>query len=416
MPTDSFVTPEVVAGSLRIGDHRNLSRLTTWALLGFGFMAARFLTRREHVLTIDSKPDVVHVVANPVAHGARLSVVVSESLGSSSLVRVTDARMASTTVSVDLDAAGLSPRSMSGILSRAHLLRALRLRAGAGSAVRPISPNRLYREYLFLAQAVRYFAAEETLRAIAKSTTVLTDFDRHAYSQPWIEAAKHHGLRTITMVHGSPNVQNYVPMLADTALIWGDVQAEWLSHHSPSTVSTIIGRPDLEVRGTDAGPLQRAVICHSAETLMESELALLLSAIATMREAGVRSVLRLHPSVAVDQVTGPWATVMEQAEETVASRDSFVASLGSGDGVIVVTSTSAIEALTAGYRVLVLADPGRELPSDLEAMNIESSNTLDDFMHDGRAASTLGLRIVAHTGREAQERLSLAMQQAVTQH
>lgn len=403
-----------VVRSLDVGDHRDLDRLTARAILGFSVMAACFLTRRERAITIGGAPDVVHVVANPVAHGARLSIAVAEALVGMKVARVADARVADPVIGVDVDAAGLSPRSMRAVFSRRTLAHALRLRlATSRSALCPISRNWLYREYLFIAQAVRYFVARDTLGAVPGATAVLADFDRSAYARPWIAAATEMGLRTVTMMHGSPNARYYVPVLADTALVWGQVQAEWLSLHSPLTASTIVGRPELEAAVVDTSPMRRVVVCHSAEQLTQSELELLLSSLLALRDRGIRSVLRLHPTVPAAQVTGSWAEVMAHADSTVASRDSFVASLAAGDGVIVVSSTSAVEALTAGYRVLVLADTNRELASDLEVMRSEPSNTLEELIHGSVGALRMRENIVAYTGSAASRHLTAALQSLI---
>ncbi|MEV7472213.1 hypothetical protein AB0N33_00685 [Pseudarthrobacter oxydans] len=411
----SPATPTEVIESLDVGDHRNLSRLSVRALLGFALMGFRFVTRRTYSVRPMGAPEIVHVIANPVAHGAALSSAVSDSLSGMKVARIADARLADPTIGVDFDAAGLSPRSMSAILSRGHLARAIRLRTSTPrSAVRSLSTSWLYSEYLFVAQAVRYFVAEDVLATIPDSTTVLTDFDRHAYARPWVVAAKRRGLPTVTMMHGSPNARYYVPVLADTALVWGQAQVEWLSRHSPDTVARTIGRPELEAGITDTTPLKRAIVCHSAEDLTSGEANRMASAISMIQARGIRVSLRLHPS-ATSGAGATWSPVQNIADETIMSRGSFVASLAPGDGVVVVTSTSAVEALTTGYRVLVLADAERDLPSDLEAMRSLPSNTVETFLNDHEIEHSFREGIVAHTGEEARRKLkSVLAQQGVS--
>lgn len=406
----SPATPAEVIESLDVGDHRNLSRLPVRALLGFALMGFRFVTRRTYSVRPIGVPEIVHVIANPVAHGAALSSAVSDSLSGMKVARIADARIADPTIGVDFDAAGLSPRSMSAILSRGHLARAIRLRTSTPySAVRSLSTSRLYSEYLFLAQAVRYFVAEDVLATIPDSATVLTDFDRSAYARPWVVASKRRGLPTATMMHGSPSTR-YVPVLADTALVWGQAQAEWLSRHSPDTVARTIGRPELEAGVTDATPLKRVIVCHSAEDLTSGEADRMTSAISMLQARGIRVSLRLHPS-ATSGAGASWSPVENIADETIMSRGSFVASLAPGDGVLVVTSTAAVEALTAGYRVLVLADAERDLPSDIEAMRAQPSNTVETFLNGHESGHGFREGIVAHTGADARRKLKSVLAQ-----
>lgn len=407
----SPATPTEVIESLDVGDHRNLSRLPVRALLGFTLMGYRYVTRGTYSVRPMGAPEIVHVIANPVAHGAALSSAVSDSLSGMKVARIADARLADPTIGVDFDAAGLSPRSMSAILSRSHLARAIRLRTSTPrSAVRSLSTSWLYSEYLFVAQAVRYFIAEDVLATVPDSTTVLTDFDRHAYARPWVVAAKRRGLPTATMMHGSPNRRNYLPVLADTALVWGQAQAEWLNRYSPDTVARTIGRPELEAGTTDSTPLKRAIICHSAEDLTPGEADRMTSAISTIQARSIKVTLRLHPSATSGPGTS-WSPVANIADETIMSRGSFVASLAPGDGVIAVTSTAAVEALTAGYRVLILADADRDLPSDIEAMRAQPSNTLETFLNDNESGHGIQEGIVAHTGADARRQLKSVLAQ-----
>lgn len=234
------MTAEIVE-SLALGDHTSLSRPTLRGLVGLAVIASGVLRSSARVDIGD--PEVVHVVASPVAHGSRLAEAVMGAMDGLRVARVADARLSS--ISVDVDIAGLGVRSVLSAAHRTAVANALRARRSAGSsAVKGISPSRLYSEYLFLAQHIRYTVAADALGGIAQHVLVLTDFDRAAYSRPWIWAANQRGLNTATMVHGSPN-QNYIPVLADTALVWGEVQAEWFAKHSPGTVVEIVGRPDI---------------------------------------------------------------------------------------------------------------------------------------------------------------------------
>lgn len=394
---------EEVAASLEFGDHRSLGRLPLRGLLGLGVIAFGVLSSRRAV-TVDHG-DVIHVVANPVAHGARLTLAVGNALSVLRVVRLADARLSA--VPVDVHAPGLGARSMKGIVYRTAIARALQLRRHVGRAsMRSLSPNWLYSEYLFLAQAIRYTIAEEAFAEVPESTIVLTDFDRSAYARPWIWAAHRRGLRTVTMVHGSPTT-NYVPVLAGTVLTWGPGQSDWFARHSPSTASVIVGRPEMEAEVQPRGSIARVVICHSAEVLSGSEARRLVDAVREFRRRGVKSLVRLHPSVPLDRVTGLWSEVIRAADDVIATRESFIESLRPGDGVLCVISTSAVEALVAGFPVAVVADNERELPVDLEALR-----TADPVLWltdaDTHQASE---RVVAFTGSASSERLLDAMTQ-----
>lgn len=238
------LTVEEVAESLTLGDHRNLNRLTLRGALGLGVIASGML-RAPSPLRLGA-PQVLHVIASAVAHGERLTNAVSESLDGLGVAIVADARFVGESVAVDIDVPGLSPKSMRSRVNRRNVLDALRLRRRAeASIIRSLSASRLYAEYLFFAQAVRYAEARDAIAAVDTVMLLLTDFDRHAYTRPWVWAANQHGVSTATMVHGSPN-QNYIPVLADTALVWGEVQAEWFAKHSPGTKVEIVGRPDVK--------------------------------------------------------------------------------------------------------------------------------------------------------------------------
>lgn len=401
------LTVDEIAESLTLGDHRNLDRQMVRGALGM-LVVASGLSRSSVKLDLGS-PQVVHVVASAVAHGARLTAAAGSALAAVTVARVADARLSD--VAVDADAPGLSPRSMRSVVNRRHVREAIRIRRRAtGSVVRALSASRVYAEYLFLAQAIRYTIARDAVADLPESTVVLTDFDRHAYSRPWIWAANQRGLRTITMVHGSPN-RNYVPILAGSVLAWGEVQADWFATHSPEARVQIVGRPEIRDVELQPSPLRRVVICHSAEELSASEAERLIDAIGELRDRGIETSVRLHPSVPVDRVAGRWADVVGAADRVVATRDSFIDSLSAGDGVICVSSTSAVEALVIGTPVAVVADASRELPADLEALSVENpveTLTIARPTHDVT-------RIVAATGDAAEARMAEAMQVMTSQ-
>ena len=235
-----------IVRSLKIGDHRDLDRKGMRGAVGLMLLAAAALRRKDRVLVLGVDAQVLHVVASPVAHGARLAHAARNAVTSMTVACVADARVADASITVDVNASGLAVRSMWGLASRRSVLQSLKLRRYAPrDGIRALSTNRFYSEYLFLAQAVRFITAADALASVPDSTLILTDFGRHAYAWPWVRAGVRRGLRTVTMVHGSPN-DNYVPVLADTVLVWGSAQERWMHIHSPGTSVIIIGRPDIE--------------------------------------------------------------------------------------------------------------------------------------------------------------------------
>ncbi|MBC7594103.1 MAG: hypothetical protein H7288_09220 [Kineosporiaceae bacterium] len=156
---------------------------------------------------------MVFVVSNPVAHGARLAKAVQKWTAGSAVLTVADARFADPSLQIDAGFPGISARSLAPISSLRNLAFALHLRRRlpSGELLRG-SSNCFYREYLFVAQAIRYRTLFSEVGNLSPSTVALADFDRAAYSRPWIWAAESAGLVTAMLVHGSPTVANYVPL------------------------------------------------------------------------------------------------------------------------------------------------------------------------------------------------------------
>lgn len=234
------VTANEVVESLVLGDHQNLGRLPLRGAYGLAVLA-RGVFRKSDTYRLP-EAEVIHVVASAVAHGSRLTTAVAVALDGLNIVQVSDARLASVPVT---DFPGVGARSIGRHSTRGRLRAALRLRRTANrEAVLALSRSRIYGEYLFLAQAIRYALVAEALTSSSGVGMVLSDFDRHAYTRPWVWTANELGLNTATMVHGSPN-SNYIPVIAKTVLVWGEVQAEWFAKHSPGTLVEIVGRPDI---------------------------------------------------------------------------------------------------------------------------------------------------------------------------
>lgn len=402
-----------VAASLTIGNEMSLDRQVLRSLAGFaGLLAGAAL--RKSVPAAPAGNAVWMVSASPVAHGAALASAAWDALSGLKVELVADARHAAKDLAVTSSFPGLAPASMVSASSWARLARAVRLRMtlpATGLRAVPVAP--LYREYLFLAQAMRYQAAEASLPGAA---LVLTDFDRDNYCRPLVWAAKRLGIPTMTLVHGTPNEANYVPVLADWVGVWGTAQAEWFARHSPAASSAVIGRLEADECQPWSGPLKRVILCHSMEVLSATEVQALTRLVSELQDREVACELRLHPKVRQQRGLGSWEPVAELTDKTELAQGDFFAQLKPGDGVVAVTSSAVIQACVGGYPVAVVADPERVLPADV-AVVAEQPGILLGLAAGGRQdagaeASMDAVRttLVAATGHRSRAALREAVE------
>lgn len=408
-----------IAASSAVGDHEYLSRPALRAVYGFVqlLLHAAVKSRVTAELTVAPR-NVVFVVANPVAHGARLARAVRGAVGANEIVTVADSRFAESELIIDYSFPGVSPISLRNTVTVRGLMRGVQLRRMLpSSAVLTGSTSRGYREYLFLAQSIRYFACIATLSDVPRTAVVLTDFDRSAYARPWVWAAKAAGLASATLMHGSPNAQNYIPVLANHAFVWGDVQKNWVARMSPQTAVDIIGRPDLSDAGVGPlAPIQQVIVCHSREVLTDSETSGLIAFLSEARASGAVISLRVHPTSAGTDFTGGWANVAAVCDQQSIGRGSLIDALTQNDLVVCVTSTSAVDALVIGVPAVVIADPSRALPADLEAIRVLTPKLLEALrpaqVQPSNAVSLiqqLRVSLVADTGAAASVNLGSAL-------
>lgn len=398
-----------VMASCAVGDHDHHSRQSVRAMFGFSQLAmGSILNLRRSTRIADAGSDVLFVVNNPVAHGSQFARAVLESARSSRMATVSDHRLADKSIPVDLAFPGVSPRSLRAITTLERLRFAFELRRLLPRGARLLgASSRLYGEYLFAAQAIRYAAVHAIVSMLPDSTVVLTDFDRAAYGRPWIWTAGARGLETITLVHGSPNETNYVPVLARHAFVWGEVQRAWLEQRSPDTLTAIVGRPELRAPSMSRTAAERAVICHSREVLSSEESRVLSARLREFRARGLRIVLRLHPTAAEQDLDARWTAVAKLADEVITGRESFLDSLRPSDIVVCVSSSSAVEAVVSGIPTIIVADDSRVLPSDLEAIRTSSSGLLDELQKGSTSPgvevvlANLAGRLVAALDKEA---------------
>jgi hypothetical protein len=413
-----------VLESCAVGDHTFHSLPGLRAVRGFQQLiwSALFRTKAATACTLPSS-QVVLVAANPVAHGARLVASIRNSVRSSSFSVMADARLGAQGLLIEHSFPGISAKSLVGFVSGQRLAFALKLRLKIQRGTPLLgSKNRFYREYLFAAQAVRYAACSEAVTKMSQVTVLVTDYDRSAYARPWVWAANSIGMKTVTMMHGSPNEANYVPVLARHSLVWGAVQKQWIEHRSPGIEVQVVGRPDLQsARLSRSSTSPHVVLCHSRERLSLSETESLITNLSRFRNDGHSITLRLHPSAIAADLDDRWKRVASLAQDIVVSRGSFVSSLSSSDLVVCVASSSAVEAIAAGVPAVVIADDSRSLPSDLEAIRSSSREVLREFAaQDGVTVAstphldTLASQILEATGARAGHLVDVALVQIRT--
>lgn len=401
-----------VADSCALGDHTTITRPALRGLVGLGALVVGSIFRKPGSPAAPDKRDIVLVSANPVAHGARLVESVRAALLDSVRV-VADSRFA--TVEVQQHFPGVSMASLSREISLAELRAAFALRRKLPrQTVIPGSRSRVYGEYLFIAQAARYSLALKAVAGLPHNSLVLTDFDRAAYSRAWIWAASQAGLPTATLVHGSPNSQNYLPILAESVFAWGEVQAKWLAEVSPDTAVWIVGRPELSAEPISRASPGRAIICHSRETLSEFETAQLHDVLLALRSEDRELTLRLHPSARVDDLDAQWSSIAALCDRVTVGSDSLIENLSADDILLSVASSSVVDAIAMGVRGLVVSDADRSLPVDLEAVRAASASAITTLL-SGRASTAdtpfadgLGRRLVAERGTRSAELLRKA--------
>lgn len=377
-----------VAESCAVGDQNHLRWPWARACYGFAKLLLATISVPDTSANVTPATDVAFIVTNPLAHGARLMRAVQEGVKSVSITTIADARFADPDARIDVVFPGVSARSMAEIVTNTRLKNAFALRRALprGTSLHG-SSSRLYREYLFLVQAMRYIAAHSTVARLPSSAIVLLDYDRSTYGRPWVWAANTLGLQTATLIHGSPNEANYVPVLAGRALVWGEVQKTWIEDRSPQTVVEIVGRPDLSEGFTKpSGPARRAVVCHSREQLSAFETESLLTQLRIFKSLGLTVSLRLHPSEDGKHLGEGWRSAAQLADEVIVGTGSFIESLRHTDIVVCVASSSAVEAFVLGVPAIVIAESWRVLPSDLEAIRASTPDLLREIQTTGQAS------------------------------
>lgn len=398
--------------SCRQGDHLDVDKRSVRAVLGFLLVFLGVFRRPQSIKT---NAPVLLIVANCVAHGRRLAEALERSIPPNLPFHVLrDERLSTLATTRGLNAPGLAPRSVWRLASVTRLAFYLRLRLYIGRRLHPYTSSPYYNEYIFLAQVLRFSAA----RASVSSDTrlIVTDFDRSAYSWPWVWAGARLGVPVITAVHGTPNERSYLPVLSETVLAWGSVQEAWFKSRCPGVRIEVVGRPDLHSRVAAPRHVARVIICHSREDLTHFETRQLIDLAIQARAAGLYCVVRLHPSSSTTIGRG-WRDVAAHCRVEPPNHTPLSVSLQPGDLVVGVLTTALVESLISGHLVLAVVDPTRLLPPDVAA--IGELATLFGFERTQHprvrseyadALSSIAGSLVDATGDASQERIRTILQ------
>jgi len=265
-----------------------------------------------------------------------------------------------------------------------------------------------YWRYLLFAQSVRYALAVEQLAA-ADVKTLLTDMDRNSGCSPIVIAAKTLGITTATLVHGCPSEQ-YLPILSDHVLVWSTLQGDWFRGAGYSGGIHVIGRPDVCFMA-ETSTRGRIVVAHSMEVLTEYEVCRLQSVLMHAGELGKTRSLRLHPVAQSITSQDRWAELIVDAVEYADGTLDWLSDCGL---LVTVSSTVAIDALSYGVPCLVVADPIRELPCELQYLrDICDESKYGQYLTRPARESVLAARakVLPLVGVEAGKRVSEVIDQ-----
>lgn len=366
----SFALRDEVVDSLRHGDHGGMS--APRALVGIVLLHLHGVLRsfrggwRPNQLFRPA--GIVLVVANPVQHGARFALAVIESAASADvrIATVADGRLADRSLVVDLDFPGIGVRSMIRVADVRGLRWAWRVVLRGSQAAVWLPRRRLVRTYLVLAQALRYRVATMTVAGLPASCGHVVDYDRNTYARPWGWAVQRAGHTLTTLVHGSPSVATYLPLIASHVLVWGDVQRAFVE--GASARATVVGRPEIMMVARRS-ERPTCFVCHSMEDLSDREVSRLVKTLERLRSEGYSLVLKPHPKSRAGGIIGRgWSEVAGFVGSSADAQAPLFSLLGLGDVIVTITSTSAVDALCAGIPALVLSDTGRPLSCDLEVI------------------------------------------------
>ena len=232
----------------------------------------------------------------------------------------------------------------------------------------------LVRLALHLMIASQYVAGCLELLPRMRPSAILTEFDRSPLWSCLVLSAKRLGIPTFTMVHGVLNEQalGYVPILADKAFCWGEMQRrQFMATGEPSEKLIVAGCPrltrDLSITPREARvklglPFDRPVVTFGATMVNENDRIRMaeLFCLAARQLDAVSSVVRLHPSdkIAVyHKIIQRYPNVRFFKNEEATLDEAIAAT----DVVVVPDSGFGSDALVKGRLAIVLDMTGRSL-------------------------------------------------------
>jgi hypothetical protein len=376
--------------SLEVGDHRVPERRALWAGLAFAVATSSALVHFRKPDYRSGIASTVVYVSNPTGHGIRFVGATVSALDDGHVEIWCDERLDQGVLGTKKDFPSIAPRSIARHIGWRHL-RLLAPNFGRGGDVLDVGTeySRLYWRYLLFAQRVRYALAIEHM-SNSEVKILLADMDRNSGCAPVVMAAKHLGITTATLVHGCPS-RHYLPILSDHVLAWSTVQRDWFKDSGVSCDIHIVGRPDISFP-TETSTGGRIVFAHSREVLTDHEMHRLQALLIQAGKLGKTRSLRLHPQARSFASEGNWT---EMSFDNIEIADGGLAWLTDCELLVTVSSTTAIDALSFGVPCMVVADPDRELPCELEHLRVMtdqsgSANNLthasDTYIANARAA------------------------------
>lgn len=211
-----------------------------------------------------------------------------------------------------------------------------------------------------IVQSRRLDHARQGLKGFDSRAVIVTDFDRGMKIAPWIIAAKSSpGLKSATLLHGQLRDLTYLPVLANTILVWDEIQAQFIAESGMegSTEVRVAGAhwwPEVDVameRGSRSAEGPRVVYAASGPGAPAIRKKQAMTVVEAIRSAGGHAVVRPHP------LEDPAVYKGLDCEFEVSSEVSLGDSLSALDILITRRSTMADQAAAAGRTVLVMEEP-----------------------------------------------------------
>ena len=353
-------------------------------------------------------PRVAFVVSSPVAHGAKLAQAVLDA--GTGVELVCEAHYSQLDRSPALDFPGLGPRALRRTVSISDLLVAIRLMPAVWRRLGSTGQPRTAFLYPAFAQSLRYSLATR----LTPGERVVVDFDRAPYSSPLLWASRRGGATVTTLVHGSPSEANYLPLVADRALVWGEEQRRWFADRGVHN-TVIVGRPDWRPLPVRLEQIRRLVVCDSMERLTPAELERLRHLVEAALSGGAVVALKAHPRRNSGSDLLEWESELGGSFEKVDGH-SVHSTLRPGDLVVGCLTTATVEALIHGHPAVTISDLDRPgLPCDVAALGQATAQFLNAASRghlpiesvdwDGLAA-----RIMAFGGAESAARIRATLE------